>query len=356
MKNNFKIIGGRNIASDLGRSLARERCKQAAEVVQRKRKAKLHPSFTDKLYFGEKDLAPPEKKDFDNWANISRYMEASQPHLLQDLKIFSGRVNPSVLVSQVNRFRDEDSFTEKLFDKRNRVADFYAALTPNEIERYRPTFHPYVKSVVQNIRSPGALIHEIGHAIDMNKREGESNFMKHLRVSLKPNLWQEHSAWRKGRKAYQEGYAAGIGAGGERVFDHLPDYLDNMESYNRAKYPAFGSYLGGSLGGMTGVIGGIAASAALGGGPRSTLGLAALGSALGGPVGILSGGLAGRLWASLRAKANKNRAVDQLSALIEKDTGRLMEVSEQLKQLHDSSKSKPSSDRKQDSPKKKKAA
>lgn len=87
-----------------------------------------------------------------------------------------------------------------------------------------------------------------------------------------------------------------------------------MLSYNRRKYPAFGSYLGGASGTLVGGLVGNALAQANKAGRRQGGAATALGMALGGALGVPAGALAGKLWSKLRENANKRKAEKQLLA------------------------------------------
>lgn len=300
--------------------------KLAIDILHGKRKSKPVHGLMDRLVFGPEERDPPNEADIANWQSIADYMEASKP-VLSTAKIMTGRVDPAELVNQVERHKHHDSIFERLESTRDQVARFYANVPRTAMEHMGASYHPYAHSVILNERSPGALIHELGHGVDLAPRDGEWKTKRHMRWALKPLLWQELSAWKKGRKAYQEGYAADP-SNQPADADHA-QYQDNMRSYNSRKYPAFGSYLGGALGGLGGLAAGTAGSIALADGVIPQL--AILGGLLGGVGGAYGGAMAGGPWARFRQNANDRKAMRQLQKLL-RDPERLQRVTERLLQ------------------------
>ena len=188
------------------------------------------------------------------------------------------------------------------------------ALIPGTAWGQHPSaYMPITNSVLINDASPGVAIHELGHAIDMQRKGLFGNTGRDIRNVLKPALVHEFNAWRKGRKAYQQGFAA---SGDAEDPEKLRQYLSNMQSYNGRKYPAYGTYLGGALGGATGLAAGIAGViAADSNGYDVPRRLALLPALIGGAAGVPLGALLGRYWASSREGANAAKALRQLQAL-----------------------------------------
>lgn len=134
----------------------------------------------------------------------------------------------------------------------------YPLMTPaHDNEASGPYYHTAADVVVQPWDSPGALVHELGHAIDFNARpvaknrllrEGQALLRDVYGLSriLPPMpLWQEHAAWRKGHKAYVRGAA--------KKGKNIEDVKKVVEDIAYTKYPALGSYWGGMTGTVVGV-------------------------------------------------------------------------------------------------------
>jgi len=284
--------------------------KRSVEFVTKKRKSPLVPSFMERVLYGTEDFEAATEKDLQNWRRIAQYMQAAKPTELRNTAVMSGPVNAAEFVKRIRKNQDQDVLLENLDGTRSVQALAMSTMPASFIEQFPSAYFPYADAVVVNNRSPGLLMHELGHAVDLTKRDNESNLRRYLRWQLKPLLWQELSAWRKARKAYQAGYAASPEIDDERS---RKEYLDNMRSYNRRKYPAFGSYLGGIGGlGLGAVGGGIAAGILTDGALVPHGGL--IGGLGGGAFGAIGGALAGKLWAKLRENANKRKAEKQLDA------------------------------------------
>ena len=316
--------------------------KIAADVVMNSRKSNPVYGTMDRLIYDDAELDPPNKgKHLKSWQTIADYMTASAPSQLNTAKVFSGRTDPSKLINQVDKHKDYDTLIERLNGIRSLVSQDYSMLPAAYAEQVPAQYHPYANTVLLNQNAPGALIHELGHSVDLSRRnDNESNIRRWLRWSLKPTLMQEHSAWRKGRKAYQAGAAADPDID---TPDAKEEYSKAMRSYNSRKYPAYGTYVGGTAGalggGIAGGIGGLLLEDKLLGNsvsgrhPMLQLGVI-LGAGLGGGAGILGGAVGGKLWSKLRSTANEIKSQKQLEKA-RKDP-RLDEIRQRLLKLRSS--------------------
>lgn len=292
--------------------------KAAAQLITGKRQTKPVHSFTDRTVFDNAELAPPTAADYDNWRTIMRQMETGAPYQLADAKVLSGRVSPRHIVNSIADRAGEDTFLESVLGDRSMVAQAYSALTPTSLEQEDASYHPYANAVILNNRSPGVLIHELGHAIDLSRAPGQSNFRRAMRWQFKPTLMSEYSAWKKGPQAYREGFAAELDGRSDK---DMEQYLANMQSVSNRKYPAFGTYLGGSLGALTGGAIGLGGSvaAAMAADRDSGRAISRLiaastigGAALGGISGTIAGGLLGKFYAKLRSRGLREREISKL--------------------------------------------
>jgi hypothetical protein len=317
--------------------------KSSVEVEHKKRTTKPIHGFIEHLAFGG-DLDAPGKKDFANWQRIGNYMRAARPGALDTAKVFSGPVSSSKLVNQVEKHKNWDTAYEKATGDRDNMAMAYGMIPDSYYEQMPASYHPHANSVILNEKSPGALIHELGHGVDMGRR-GNEKFKRWLRWNYKPTLMSEFDAWRKGRKAYQEGFAASPESEKKK---ELKEYEDNMASYNRSKYPAYGSYLGSALGTVGGAIGGGVLGYNLSGGgraaPKATLLGSLLGLGLGGITGVIGGTLAGKGWGSLRSGANKKKSLKQLEDA--KSNPKVQEIRARLAKITSKKKKKKKSKKK----------
>jgi len=277
------------------------------------------------MVFDETELGTPTAPDYDNWRVIMRQMERAAPYQLADAKVLSGRVSPKHLVNSVAARAGEDTTLENLAGTRSLVAQMYAATTPLSIEQTDASYHPYANAVVLNSRSPGVLVHELGHAIDMSRAPGQSNFRRSMRWNLKPTLLSEYDAWRKGQRAYREGFLGESNAG---LDTDIRRYLDNTQSITTRKYPAFGTYVGSAGGALAG--GGLALAGTLAAAIRAADGHSGAsqataralirllplsvvgGAAAGGTAGLFAGAALGRTYAKRRARKLRQQELNKI--------------------------------------------
>ena len=138
--------------------------------------------------------------------------------------------------------------------------------------------------------NPAALLHELGHAADMQEFPHDSyvrGFIGNTYRKYSPKLWKEHAAWRKGRNRFLEG-AAKTEVDPELVKRTLRDTA-------QAKPAALGTYwgppVGTFLGGGLGFLGALALAKSTGRAPPP---LALFGSILGGALGLGAGTYIGK--------------------------------------------------------------
>ena len=282
--------------------------KQAAKAVFKERKSKPINSWVDKLVYSEGNIAPPNKQQFDNMRSIAQYMTAARPAQLENAAIMSGGIGTTDVLNQVHDNAGRESPIGNLTGRRDLVAQELSGVPDSFWEHIPTAYLPDANTAIINNNSPGAAIHELGHAVDMQREGMFGTIGRDIRNAIKPQLLMEFDAWRKGRKAYQEGVAADDDA-------DIKAYLDNMRNYQETKYPAFGTYLGGSIGGIGGAVGGVglgmlAAMALAGNNQEAFRPLAKMlgytggltGGLLGGMGGVYGGASLGRMY----AKSNRD--------------------------------------------------
>lgn len=288
----------------------------------------LHDGAT-RVLLGDEARDLHHKKDYNTVYNILEAMRAAQPETLARTRIFAGNVSPNLVANAVTEHADQDSAASRALGTRADAQMLYASVPPSVYANLAASYHPYPNSVFLNQASPGVLIHELGHAIDLQRAGRFGNYGREMRRDYKPTLLAEFDAWRKGRQAYQLGMAA------DDKWDEQKEkeYVANMHSYNTRKYPAYGTYLGGAAGSLAG-----AAAATYGlhkfleNNPNfrasllARLQIGGAGAAAGGALGILGGLGAGKLWAHARKPANTRKALQQL------ETARQHPEIEQIKQ------------------------
>lgn len=306
--------------------------KRAAEVSIKPRRSPVIHSLLDQVVLGPKERAPAGPEDTQDWQRIADYMTAAAPSQLGSLKVYGGGVDEADVLHQIEKHRGWDAWPEKIQGNRDLIAQSYANLPPMAYEQMPESYHHTPNAVFSHVKSPGVLIHELGHGVDLGKHEGQSNFRTYLRRNLKPSLWKELSAWKKGRKAYQAGFAA---SGDAKDPELLKKYEEAMDSYNARKYPAYGTYLGGAAGATAGL-----AAPAIAGALSSDPGLQrlgqhpyimGLGAALGGLAGVYAGGAGGRLYAHLRKNRNRAKALRQFKDILQRKD--LKQIQERLQAI-----------------------
>jgi hypothetical protein len=260
----------------------------------------------DHLIFDEDERRNPTSKELKNWKRYGDYMARMAPEQLKDVRILTGAVPNSVLVNAVIDRSKEDVLLEKLTGDREKAVNYYSALPQTHIGQYDATYHPLANAVILNEASPAALVHELGHSIDMSREKDKSNFNRWLRNSLKPTLVKEVKAWNKGTDALRHGFVSSKDA--NKIKRQL-EIIDVLSKSRKKKYPALGSYFGGSLGALGGAIGGVATGIPYGG---------LLGSLLGGTVGAIGGAGGGRLLAGMMQGRHKRKEERLLRQALEK--------------------------------------
>lgn len=157
-------------------------------------------------------------------------------------------------------------------------------------------------------KSPGVLVHELGHAVDFNEHPADSYIRGLIGGAYRkyaPTVWKEHAAWRKGKDRFLQGAA-------EKELD--PKFVqDTLQSIQQTKPVGLGSYWGGALGGLTGgALGGIAALGIGASTNRYPIGLPLITSALGGGLGILAGTGLGEWLGHAKQRASEKERLKHL--------------------------------------------
>ncbi len=269
-------------------------CKQAVDFHVGQPSKKYY-GLAETMLFNPEERRNPDAAELKKWRAIAKYMALAAPEQLRDLKVLTGKTNPDYLVQAVRERANHDTTLEWLLGRRNNVSNAYERMTPLEIGQYAATYHPYANAVVLNEASRAALIHEIGHAIDLSKAKDESNFNRWLRNALKPTLVEEVKAWNKGTDSLRSGFVKSKDVAKEKAKSEI---IEALQQARGKKYPALGSYFGGTLGAITGGIAGLASGIPYGG---------LLGSTLGSVGGALTGIGGGKLLASMMKKRHANK-------------------------------------------------
>ena len=164
------------------------------------------------------------------------------------------------------------------------MADPFANM-PDKSKNVPDAFFPNHDAVWLPSGNPGIMMHELGHAADMNEFPNTPfrRFVAGTYQNFSPTLWKEHAAWIKGKNRLIEGAAK------TKVDPNL--VVRTLEDAARVKPVGLGSYWGGGLGAIMG--GGLGFAAALKGAPPQA---SALGLVLGASAGALTGLQLGKMY------------------------------------------------------------
>ena len=156
---------------------------------------------------------------------------------------------------------------------------------PDKSKNVPDAFFPNHDAVWLPSGNPGIMMHELGHAADMNEFPNTPfrRFVAGTYQNFSPTLWKEHAAWIKGKNRLIEGAAK------TKVDPNL--VVRTLEDAARVKPVGLGSYWGGGLGAIMG--GGLGFAAALKGAPPQA---SALGLVLGASAGALTGLQLGKMY------------------------------------------------------------
>ena len=158
-------------------------------------------------------------------------------------------------------------------------------------------------------KSPGILVHELGHAVDFNEHPSDS-YLRGLAGGtyrrFAPTLWKEHAAWNKGKNRFLEGAAM------QKLDPKLVQ--DTLQSMNQTRPIGLGSYWGARLGSIAGAgLGGIGALALAQGTNRISPALPIIGSGLGMALGIPAGMGIGRYFGHAKERASDEERQNNLN-------------------------------------------
>lgn len=157
---------------------------------------------------------------------------------------------------------------------------------PDKSKNVPDAFFPNHDAVWLPSGNPGIMMHELGHAADMNEFPNTPfrRFVAGTYQNFSPTLWKEHAAWIKGKNRLIEGAAK------TKVDPNL--VVRTLEDAARVKPVGLGSYWGGGLGALAG--GGLGLAAVLNRvAPPQAAGLGLL---LGGAAGAFTGLQLGKMY------------------------------------------------------------
>ena len=268
-----------SIFEQLGKEAADNCLKQAAKVLMPVNKPKhldLLPEQASKSFITKQEA----QTILDAMRSSSKYdaLEHTNVHLNRaELEDFGQRVqnNPKLW----NIAKSSLKGSPKILD-----------IEQSDPSYWKDSYNSWSGDVYAPSGNPATLVHELGHAIDMQEFPNDSyvrGFMGNMYRKLSPTLWKEHAAWRKGRNRFLEG-AAKTEVDPELVKRTLRDTA-------QAKPAALGTYwgprVGSVLGGGLGLVGALALAKGLG---KITQPLPLIGSVLGGGLGLSAGRYLGK--------------------------------------------------------------
>jgi hypothetical protein len=187
-----------------------------------------------------------------------RILRRREPDTLRNTASFVGRPNIDDILKQLEKTRDQDTPIGRLFSTREGLAGSLSNISDGGWEQFPSVYSPQGDFAILPEGSPGVALHELGHAIDLNKslrynEDGSVRSGRHrkaIRSRLKPVLIAEHDAWRKGMGTLAKAVE------NKKEEDFARRILE--EAYKRKK-PALGTYWGGGIGAVLGAAGGAAA-------------------------------------------------------------------------------------------------
>jgi len=253
------------------------------------------------LYKGKAsdDISPYDNRvpalSYNKALAIARAMEAASEHdALKNTRVTLGGAQYSDMVKRVRQNPRNWWWTKKTFQ---RPEEF-----PDRLRDSGDYFMPLMDDVALPSRSPGILVHELGHAVDMNGYPADSRVRAlggAVYERFAPMLWTEHAAWRKGEDRFLRGSAR------HKLDPKLVQ--QTLQSIRQTKPAGLGSYWGASLGGFGGAFAGAYGSRLINptmprGGQILT---SILGSLIGSGLGAGAGFTLGRLWGSRDSLADE---------------------------------------------------
>ena len=159
-------------------------------------------------------------------------------------------------------------------------------------------------------KSPGILVHELGHAVDFNEHPSDS-YLRGLAGGtyrrFAPTLWKEHAAWNKGKNRFLEGAAM------QKLDPKLVQ--DTLQSMNQTRPIGLGSYWGARLGSIAGGGLGLAGALALSNMNKSRPSpvFPIIGSGLGMALGVPAGMGIGRYFGHAKERASAEERQNNLN-------------------------------------------
>lgn len=261
----------------------------SGQVLYGKRKNKPIRSLVERVLYG--DVQGANEKTYKDVSRMLELMRKSNPGELKDTAVMVGRPSLDNILNQVAATQHHDTGVSDFFGDRDMMSQQLSFMTDSGLEQFPTSYFPMGDMAVIPEGSTGAAMHELGHAIDLNRNLDKGHkYRRDWRLSLKPTLLKELAAWSKGSKSL----AGGLLEDGKKEKDEALVREILGDAYQR-RGPALGTYFGGTSGALLGGLGGVGIPLALGSDdPGLMTNTGILGAVLGGILGVPLGGLLGR--------------------------------------------------------------
>jgi len=258
----------------------------AASILEKSAIEVIRPYPKHKLTHFLPEQARKSTLSLDEANSIAKAMDtAARYGALNDTQV---QLNGAKLIGLQNR-AIENKRNSALTKWMAGMADPFEGL-PDKVQSVPDAYLPTHDTVWLPSGNPAIMMHELGHATDMNEFPNTPfrRFVAGTYQNYAPTLWKEHAAWIKGQNRLIEGAAK------TKVDPNL--IVRTLEDTARVKPTGLGSYWGAGLGALAGAGLGTAAFLGSHGNPGMIraipLGLI-LGTALGGITGLQAGKLLG---------------------------------------------------------------
>ncbi|GIW89642.1 MAG: hypothetical protein KatS3mg109_0074 [Pirellulaceae bacterium] len=183
------------------------------------------------------------------WLRVLRWMNAANPSAYRDLRVLAGLVPPSVSYSS-------DFFRRRFGIGEGRHYSDSFGSSPRSFLDVPGAYDPLTHTVIMNVDSTPALVHELGHAeyhakqMQRAGKDADKYFRSAIRSWI-PELWEEYKAWKDGLLSLKRGYAAKLleeGVKVDEVSDLLSprsdDFVKLIRDSASVQFPALGTYVG----------------------------------------------------------------------------------------------------------------
>lgn len=248
-------------------------------VYYQPRRNKPIRGFVSRLLYGDDPGA--NKATAADISHMLELLRSRYPDRLKDTSAFVGRPSLDQILNRMSDTQHQDTGVGRLLGTREQLVSALATLTDAGLEQFPTAYIPQGDIAILPESSIGVAMHELGHALDLNKPlERNGRYSRALKVRYKPSLLQEMDAWRLPVRGLSE-------AAAEQP-DHTEFVRKVLGDAYRRRGPALGTYFGSAAGAVGGLGLGLAGMKYLPDG-RIPVMASVIGSALGIPIGALIG-------------------------------------------------------------------